>query len=170
MIDKTYYKTSCGKLIQYNKVTDTFSIRNEIKKVDKRISINEFLLLNSTIIKSQEFSRLMNIFYNSIKESWIFEGTEYQSLDNFERKDYNLSANYNIGKEVPFHEIPSKYNPEYKKNMILVYHWGKVYYHDISYNGEVTGSLYDTQTLNSVQWCKLKNCAPIFNKSTKKIM
>ena len=170
MNKKVYYKTDCKKLIQYNENTDTFSIRNETKKVDKRISINEFRLLNTTIIKSQEFCRLMNIHFNSIKDSWMFDGTEYQSLDNFEYKDYNLSDNYNLGKEVPFHEIPSRYNPDHKRNMILVYHWGKVYYHDISYNGEMTGSLYDTKTLKSVQWCKLKHCAPIFNKLTKKIM
>ena len=164
MNKKVYYKTDCDKLVQYNENTDTFSIRNDIKLVDKRISFNEFLLLNSTIIKSQEFSRLMNIYFNSIKEKWVFEGSEYQSLDNFEFKDYNLSHNYIIGKEVPYH------NPENKRNMVLVYHWGKVYYHDISYNGEMTGSLYDTKTLKSVQWCKLKHCAPIFNKLTKKIM
>jgi len=164
MNKKVYYKTDCGKLVQYNENTDTFSIRNDIKLVDKRISFNEFLLLNSTIIKSQEFSRLMNIYFNSIKDSWVFDGTEYQSLDNFEYKDYKLSDNYILGKEVPYH------NSENKRNMVLVYHWGKVYYHDISYNGEMTGSLYDTKTLKSVQWCKLKHCAPIFNKLTKKIM
>ena len=40
MNKKVYYKSECGKLIQYNRDTDTYSIRNDIKKVDKRLSFN----------------------------------------------------------------------------------------------------------------------------------
>ena len=170
MNKKVYYKSECGKLIQYNRDTDTYSIRNDIKKVDKRLSFNEFMLFNVKIINTQEFSRLMNIYFNSIKETWIFEGSEYQSLDNFEFKDGNLSANYILGKEIPYHHIIQSEYFGYKAEMILVYHWGKAYYHDISYNGEDTGRLYDIKTFKSVQWCKLKHCSPIFNKSSKKIM
>lgn len=165
--NKHFFISECGKIIQHNKETETYTIRNNIKLKDKRISNDDFLLLKTKKIKHEEYCRLLNIYFRDIKETWLFEGGEYQSLDNFERTERCLAANYNVGKEIPYHKIGKH---EFNRNMILVYHWGKVYYHDISYNGYKQGQLYDTKTLDAVQWCQLKNCAPIFNKGTKKIV
>lgn len=164
--NKIFYKSECGKLIQYNKETETYCVKNSIKKQDKRISIDEFNTLNKIRINRQEYSRLMNIYFKDIKDTWTFDGVDYQSIDNFEYKNGNLSANYKIGTEIPYHEM----NNKYIRNVILVYHWGRVYYHDISYNGYKQGQLYDINTLKTVQWCQLKNCSPVFNKQTKKIV
>lgn len=165
--NKKFYISECGKIIQYNIDTDTYTIRNNVKLKDKRITTEYFLTLITKKIGKQEFCRLMNIYFKDIKDTWIFEGNEYQSLDNFERSDISLSANYKVGQEIPYHKV-GKFNSN--RDMILVYHWGNVYYHDISYNGYRQGQLYDTKTLNSVQWCQLKNCSPIFNKNTKTIV
>jgi len=163
--DKHFFISECGKIIQHNKETETYTIRNNIKLKDKRISFDDFILLKTKKIGHQEYCRLMNMYFRDIKETWIFEGKEYQSLDNFERTNVSLSANYQVGKEIPFHDIG-----KIKRNVILVYHWGHVYYHDLSYNGYKQGYLYDTKTLKPVQWCQLKNCAPIFDKQRKKIV
>lgn len=164
--NKIFYKSECGKLIQYNKDTETYCVKNSIKNEDKRISIDVFNSLITKRIKRQEYCRLMNIYFKDIKHIWTFNGVDYQSIDNFEYKNYNLSANYKLGIEVPYHEVGNTY----KRKMILVYHWGRVYYHDISYNGYKQGQLYDINTLKTVQWCQLKNCSPVFNKQTKKIV
>lgn len=171
MRNKIHYKSKCGKLIDFNKDTNTYILRNTISKKDKRIPLDDFNSLEVIKIGHDEYCRLMNIYFNSIKDSWTYDGTEYQSLDNFEKKNYNFSSNYKLGTDVPYHNLNKDGNGYYYlKNLILVYHWGKVYYHTISYNGEDRGNLIDTKTLNAVQWCQLKNCSPVFNKKTKTIM
>jgi len=168
---KINYKSECGKLIDFNTETNTYVVRNSISKKDKRISVDEFNLLNTTKIKHEEYCRLMNIYFKDIKDKWDYQWCEYRSLDNFEQKDGHFSLNYEIGKDVPFHDLnkPGE-NYYYLKNMILVYHWGKIYYHTISYGGYDQGQLIDSKTLKFVQWCKLKHCAPILNRQTGKIM
>lgn len=168
---KKYYKSECGKLITTNKLGE-YVIRNTIGKDDKRISIEEFRSLIITQINLQKYSTLMNIYFKDIKEKWFYEHNEYMSLDNFESDKFSLSKNYTIGKGgIPYHDInkPGK-DREYFKNIILVYHWGRVYYHTISYGGYPQGQLIDPETHEFVQWCKLKHCSPVFNKTLKKIM
>ncbi len=68
---------------------------------------------------------------------------------------------------MPYHnlkEVP------YNKNLVLVYHQGKVYYHTISYNGDRSGQLICPYTFEYVKWCRLKTCAPIFDIEAKKIV
>lgn len=162
-----YYTSECGKLIQFNPETNVYKIRNSIEKTDKRLSLEEFNQLNTKSIKMPEFSRLMNIYFKNIKHSWVHNETNYRKLDNFETKDYNLSVNYVLGKDVPYHELENK---KYLGNLILVYHWGKIYYFTISYNGYEQGQLIDPYTLELVRWAQLKHCSPIFNEGTKKIV
>lgn len=157
-----YFKTE-NKLIQYNPETKVYKQMNNIKKIDTRISHNDFLLLNAIQIKKQEYCRLMNIFFKNIKHEWKFEHSYFRKLDNFESDNQELSKNYIIGVDVPLHSV-GKHN-----HLILVYHWGRVYYHTISYGGYTQGQLIDIKTGNIVSWCKLKHCSPIFNIGIKEI-
>lgn len=109
----------------------------------------------------------MNIFFKNVKHEWTFNGVNYKKIDNFEALGYSLSDNYSLGKDVPFHIIEDK---KYFGNLILVYHWGKVYYHTISYNGYAQGQLICPRTFELVRWAQLKHCSPIFNTITKKII
>lgn len=160
-----YYKTNCGKLIQFNIETKVYKLRNTIQTTDKRISVEDFKNFNSIEIKKDEFSRLMNIYFKNVKHEWIHDGVKYRKIDNFEGKGILLSDNYKIGKDVPYHHIS-----KYEKNYIIVYHWGKVYYHTISYNGYAQGQLIDIKTNKTVRWARLKNCAPIFDTVKKQIV
>lgn len=160
-----YYSSDCGKYIKFNPETKVYRLGNTTLEKYRVVPIDEFNSLKTTEIKNSEYSRLMNIYFKYVQHEWEFEGVKYRKLENFEKKEYLLSANYNIGKDVPLHDLGN-----YKNNLILVYHWGKVYYHTIQYNGEGVGQLLCPYTLNYVRWAKLKNCAPIFNTVTKKIV
>lgn len=156
-----YYHTACGLLIQYNKETDVYKRRNRIDADDPRISNELFDTYDKTLIKRQEFSRLMNIWYANVDHRWKHDHSWFRKLPNFESTD----CSYTLGKSVPMHIFENQYPPK----LILVYHWGKVYYHTISYNGEDVGLLICPYTMNAVRWAKLKHCAPIFDEGKNKI-
>ena len=157
-----YFKSECGKLIQYNHETGVYKIRNAIKHIDTRLTEEEVLNLNCVVVKKQEFSRLMNVFYKNVKHKWKFDYSTYRKLDNFEDENSCLSSNYILGgkkgnhNSVPYH-------------VVLVYHWGNVYYHTVSYNGYEQGQLICMKTFKLVRWAKLKHCAPIMNTNTNRI-
>ncbi len=159
-----YLKTECNKLIQYNQETNIYKIRNTIDHIDTRLTEQDILNLKYSFIKKQEFSRLMNLFFKNIKDEWKFDYSTYKKLDNFDSTNYILGGKNNESNAVPYHKINEWYG-----NVILVYHWGKVYYHTISYNGYKQGQLICTKTFKLVRWANLKHCAPIMNISTKKI-
>lgn len=160
-----YYKTEDEKLIQFNPETKVYKLRNTIEKVDSRISPDE-LPKDMKEIKKNEFSRLMNEFFKSVKHSWVHDGCKFRKLDNFESDGIFLTKNYVLGKDIPYHEISEM---KWIGKVVLVYHWGKVYYHTISYNGYKQGQLIDPYTKEFVRWAQLKHCAPIFNEDTKTI-
>lgn len=167
-----YFKSECGKLIQYNHETNVYKIRNVIERIDTRLSEEEVLSLNCTVVKKQEFSRLMNVFYKNVKHNWKYDYSTYRKLDNFDGENGSFSSNYILGgkkgnhNSVPLHIIEGK---EHFGEVALVYHWGKVYYHTISYNGYEQGQLICPKTFNLVRWAKLKHCAPIMNTNTGRI-
>jgi len=138
-------------------VTKIWRLRNgdSAKQV---ISEGDLDKVELTQIKRQEFSRLMNIHYSKVKHNWEFNGNKFRKLDNFESTDYVL------GKDVPLHDLGAL------GRCLLVYHWGRVYYHTISYNGYPQGQLIDVNTLKIHRWTKLKHCAPIFNTKEKTIV
>lgn len=161
-----YYKTTEGQLIQYNPETKVYKVRNNIERVDTRIAAEDFEKLTKTEVKRNEFSRLMNVFFKDVKHHWEFGGTKFRKMPNFESNGYRLSTNYDLGKDVPYHKIESM---PYMGNVILVYHWGRIYYHSISYNGYAQGQLINPKTFELVRWAQLKHCAPVFNIDTKKV-
>ena len=160
-----YFKTS-DFLIQFNPETSVYKIRNTISTDvnDKVISEEKFNSLSPTQIKKTEFCRLMNIFFKNVKHEWVYNHTHFKKLDNFEESEFSLSSNYIIGKDIPIHLVGTG---TYKQRCILVYHWGRVYYHTISYGGYKQGHLIDLNTFDFVQWARLKNCSPIYNENTK---
>lgn len=150
-----YYKTDCGKLIKFNEQTSKYRVTSSPREF---ILQEDFILLNTKEIKLNEFSRLMNEHYSIVKDNWIYNGIKYQNLDTFG------SSKYFIGVDVPFHTIP------HNNHVVLVYHWGKVYYHTVSYNGDRNGQLFDIQTGQYVRWANIKNCSPILNMDTQQII
>ena len=151
-----YYNTPCNKLIQYNQVTKVYKIRNEIKHTNKILTLDEFHELNPINIKKDKFCELMNIYFKEVKHEWVYEGVKYRKLDNF-------YTNYNDYQKHPRWSIKNKLGV-----YLLVYHWGYVkWWCQYGYGGK--GILYDIKEIKSLQWCDLKNCAPIFNTQTKEI-
>jgi hypothetical protein len=159
-----YYQIE-DKLYQLNPETKVVRLRNTTEKVDL-IQYDEFVKWEKREIKKQDFSRLMNEYFRDVKHHWEYDGKKFRKMDNFEKKGYSLSANYELGKQVPYHKLEKK---DWLGNLILVYHWGRIYYHTISYNGEGVGQLVCPRTYNLLRWCRLKHCSPVFCITDKRI-
>jgi hypothetical protein len=114
-------------------------------------------------IKNQEFSRLMNKYFKTVKHTWYHNGVKFKKLENFETINGNLIGNYDW-KSLP------KHNCGVYGHCLLVYHWGKLYYFTVSYNGYKQGQLLDIKTKSHVQWAQAKNCSPVKNCQDKKII
>lgn len=155
-----YYQAD-DKLIQFNPETNVYRIRNSIKNESKLLTEEDFKELIVTELKKQNFSEKMNVFFKNVKEQWIFKGTRYRKLDNFEVDRKGECTNYNLN-DIPKHN-PLNGEYSWNKDFILVYHWGRVYLFNYSYNGYPQGQLFNADTGQVCQWCKPKNCAPIFN-------
>jgi hypothetical protein len=50
-LNMKYFKSECGKLIQFNPETKVYKKRNNIEKIDTRISEENFLTLTTKQIK-----------------------------------------------------------------------------------------------------------------------
>lgn len=158
-----HYLMKNGDLVQHNEATNVYKIRNNIKHIDTRITEEFFQENLDKQIKRSEFSRLMNIYFKNVKHTWKFEHTDYEKAENFESSGYSLSINHDVSK-MPRH------GEGYFNDLIMVYHWGRVYYHTVSYNGYKSGQLMDIKTGNFVRWAQLKHCAPVRNVNTKKLI
>jgi hypothetical protein len=153
-----YFQTTCGLLVKYFDLKDFYVITNNVKLKDKRISSEDFNKLQKIQIKNQKFSKLMNDYYRTVKESWSYQHKNYRNLANFDPTvDYNM----------PRHNIDTL---PYKDKLIMVYHWGKVYFYLSNHNSNGRGQLICPKTLKIVRWVRLQNCAPIFDEDLKKII
>jgi hypothetical protein len=160
------FYTSNNLLIRENPETKIIRVCNRTNKINidnHIITSDEFSQMEKKQVKKDKWSELMNNWFRSVKHEWIHDFSNFRKLDNF---DFRLSSNYLLGKDVPYHKLENK---PYYGNLVLVYHWGKIYYHTVSYNGYPQGQLMDINTFKFVKWTRLKNCAPIFNVNTKKI-
>lgn len=151
-----FYRTELH-LIQYNGDTKKYKIRNTVDKDNIFLCEEEFKSLNPKQIKRQEFSRLMNIFFKDVKDTWVYDFTTYEKYGSF----YNDLI---IGKDVPLHKL------KYNGYGVLVYHWGRVYYHTISYNGGEHGALLDVKTQKFLRWANIKHCSAVRNKVNKRLI
>ena len=89
-----YYKSK-HILIQHNTKTNIIRLRNTINN-NKILFKDEFDLLEKEQIKKDEFSRLMNIYFKSIKHSWDYHNEKFKKLPNFESNGYKLITNYDL--------------------------------------------------------------------------
>ncbi len=158
-----HLQAETGELINFNPETGTYRVLN--RKENQMLTKEDFALLKTKKLNVSKFSELVNIYFKNVKHEWIYQGEKFKKMPNFEANDYSFSTNYKIGVDVPFHEGVASY-----EKVILVYHWGKVYYHTISYNGYKQGQLIDSIKKDYVRWAQLKHCAPIFNITQNKIM
>lgn len=167
---KHIYKSECGKIIVHY-VESGYYVQKNTTETNKVISKEDFDKLVVSKVKKNNYYRMMNEYFKNIHDEWTYNGHDFVSKDNFKFENGNYSANYTLGKDIPFHNL-NKPGEDfyYLKNLIAVYHQGKVYYHTISYNGYDQGQLIDPKTHKFVGWCKLKHCAPIFDKTLKKII
>lgn len=167
-----YYVTEDNNLYQYNPETKVYKLRNSIERVDKRISEEDFNKLETSRVKDDEFFRLLNVYFKDVKHTWRFDGKKFRKLPNFEENNYSLSDNYVLGKDVPYHDLNKEgQNYYYLQNMVLVYHWGRLYYHTVSYNGYKQGQLVTMDEKHDfVRWARLKHCSPVFCVDDKRII
>lgn len=159
-----YYKTE-NFLIKYYSSYNVFVIKNRIGLKDCVIyNEEEFKKLNPIKIKKSTFDFLINKYYRETKDKWVFEGVEYTKINNFSNEDWF--------KKVPRHKKTSSgYFDHLDKDIyFIVYHLGKVYYCLPCYNGYDRSILYDFKTKQQVKWTSLKNCQPILNLKTNKII
>ena len=163
------FYVSNGLLIRENPETKVIRVCNRTNKINTDnyiISCEDFFKMEKKELKKDKWSELMNNWFRDVKHEWVHNYTSYKKIDNFEQNNWRISDNYNLGKDVPYHNIKEK---PYLGSVVLVYHWGNVYYHTVSYNGYAQGQLIDINTFEFVKWTQLKNCAPIFNIDEKKI-
>ena len=157
-----YFKTKENLLIQFNEKTNIFKARSFVGRKDTRIPKEQFILEDTTRIKKQEFCRLMNVFFRNIKDEWLFEDIKFKKIDNFEFNKNGECINYDLYNDIPLHRVFDSIN---QQGYIKVYHWGKIYYYEF-----YRKRLLCIKTLKHLQYASLKNCSPIFNKTTKKII
>lgn len=168
-IKMKFYKTEDDKLFQFNPETKIYKLRNTVELIDPRISDDEFKVLATREIKNAEFSRLMNVYFKDVKHSWRYNYNNYRKLPNFEAEGHSFSSNYKLGEDVPYHDLSNGNIWSYLSRLVLVYHWGRIYYHTVSYGGYPQGQLINPITMDVVRWARLKHCAPVFNEDIKKI-
>jgi len=154
------------EITQFNLVTISVIYISSLQTKVDLIEYDEFVKWEKRELKKQDFSRLMNEYFRDVKHHWEYSGKKFRKMENFEQKGNSLSSNYQLGKQVPYHKLEKK---EWLGNLILVYHWGRIYYHTISYGGEGVGQLVCPKTFNLLRWCRLKHCSPVFCITDKRI-
>lgn len=155
-----YFLTTDDKLLQLNPETGVYRLRNTIERDKEVISKETFDSFDKKQIKKDEFSRLMNIYFKGVKHEWEYDSKKFRKMDNFGVTDYIL------GKDVPFHKL-EKFQYD---RLILIYHWGRIYYHLINYGGYGVAQLVCSRTHKLLnRWVRLKHASPIFCITDKRI-
>ena len=157
-----YFKTNLGIVVK-----DNCSIRLKSSYKKQLLSKDEFNASFPTKISKQEYLKELNAYFKNSKFEWTYDGNEYKKLDNFEIDENCTLINYIVGKDVPFHS----FNDVSINNLFIVLYHGRLYYTFMSGNYYPQMQLIDfhTKQLTS-KWTNIKNLAPVFNKTTKKII
>lgn len=157
-----YFKTSLGIILKDN---DNIRIKSSFKKTI--ISEEDFINSNPIKIKKGKYLEELNIFFKNTKYEWVWNYEEYKKLDNFECTKFKSITNYNIDKDIPQHTTDCLYTPNY----FIVMYKGQLYYTFRSGNYYPQMQLVDFHTKKLTgKWTSIKNLAPVFNKTTKKII
>ena len=163
--DKELIYTKNSKYIIVNILIDDTDTDEQFIQVSFKPGFGEWFYTKKRDFFHTKEKYIWDYFYTT-EELRKLKLESFRKMDNFEDDGYSMSANYVLGKDVPYHIIPGM---EWIGNVILVYHWCNVYYHTISYNGYSQGRLIHPTTNQDVRWAKLKHCSPIFNTVNKKI-
>lgn len=156
-----FYKTDLGIVIK-----DNISIR--LKSCYEKTILSDIDFVNSNPIKisKQIYLEELNKFFKNDNFEWHHKHNWFRKMDNFEMGPYKVE-NYNITKDIPMHDIDKSY---LGKCFIVLYH-GRIYYTFLSSGYFPQMQLVDFHTKNLTgKWTNIKNLAPIFNKTTNKII
>lgn len=158
-----FYKTDLGIVIK-----DNTSIRLKSTYKKKILSEEEFISSNPIKINKHKYSEELNNYFKNTKYEWEYESIKFKKLDNFEFNNNGISiSNYNIEKDLHFHDFGISW---LGKCIIVMYH-GILYYTFFNGNYFPQMQLIDFKTKELVgKWTNIKNLAPVFNKTTKKII
>lgn len=155
-----FYKTDLGIVIK-----DNNSIRLKSSYVKKELSENEFLESNPLKMNKRKYLESINNYFRESKFSWTHKNTKFRRMDNFEISEFGTMSNYNFS-DIPKHKISSVLD-----KCIIVLYRDRIYY------GLVNGNYYPKiQLINfhtkelTGKWTSIKNLAPIFNITDKKII
>lgn len=157
-----FYKTDLGIVIK-----DDISIR--LKSTYKKRILTEKELNDSNPVKinKNKYLEELNTWFKNSKFEWTHDGKQFKRLDNFEVSSYSKILNYQIGKDIPLHDIDKSY---LGKVFIVMYH-NRIYYTFMNGNYYPQMQLvnFHNKELTS-KWTNIKNLAPVFCKDTKKII
>lgn len=157
-----YYNTDLGIVI-----SDLDSIRLKSSYVKTIIGSEVFDNSNPVKITKAKYLESLNQFFRKDKHSWVYNGTKYRKMDNFECTSYGQVTNYNLSKDIPRHEIGSGF----LSSMFICLYKGRLYYTFISGNYYPQMQLVDFHTKQLTgKWTGIKNLAPVFNCSIKEIV
>jgi hypothetical protein len=149
-----FYKTNIGIIAK-----DDISIRLKSTYKKRILSDKEFINSGPVRINKNRYLEELNKYFKETKFEWEYNGTHFKKLDNFEI--------INTFKGIPLHDIGK---PHLGKCMIVMYH-GKLYYTFLSGSYYPQMQLVDFHTKELTnKWTNIRNLAPIFNKTTKKII
>lgn len=158
------YISEHGQLIHKSEGSGSFKVVNTIKSY--YLSEEELKDIKLRKIKTNDFSKLMNEYFKSVKHKWEYEGVKYKKLDNFESD--GREGSFTRGNLINNYEYDKL--PKHDDGLILVYHWGRLYFFRVSYGGYRQGQLFDLKTKQFVRWTQAKHCAPVMNCDTKEII
>lgn len=157
-----FYKTDLGIVIK-----DDTSIRLKSTYKKRILTEKEFNDSNPVKINKHKYLEELNTWFKNSKFEWTHNGEQFKRLDNFEFGTNGSISNYNIGKDIPLHDIEKSY---LGKVFIVMYH-NRIYYTFMSGNYFPQMQLvnFHNKELTS-KWTNIKNLAPVFCKDTKKII
>lgn len=125
-------------------------------------------------LKGTKANEIVNNYFRSIQcYEWEYSGKKYRKLPNFNWANADGSRNNNfLGQYcgvVPVHEIDLGWM---KSRMVFVWYRGRIYWHDVSYQGYDRGHIYDINdpSKGGLKWVALKDCAPVLDLQTNRLI
>jgi len=95
-----FYKTDLGIVIK-----DDTSIRLKSTYKKRILTEKEFNDSNPVKINKHKYLEELNKWFKNSKFEWTHNGEQFKRLDNFEFGTNGSISNYNIGRDIPLHDI-----------------------------------------------------------------
>lgn len=149
-----YFELRDGSLVTYHKEKDNYRI--ETSQYKNNITKDNFLYLTPVQISKRKFYEKLNLFYSTVKDKWAFGGCFYRNLPNY----------------TAWGDLRTLYQPNHEIKGVgmckLVYHHGRLMY-AYQFNFDKV-MLFNHRTHEFESRTSIRNCAPIQNMSTNKII